>query len=50
MTENFSKASISGKEVSCDRCGLVVSRQKIVSVYIGERGQKIDFCPRCFKD
>ena len=47
---NFAKASISGKEVSCDVCGKVVEREQIVSIYHGPHGEKIDFCSRCFKN
>jgi late competence protein required for DNA uptake (superfamily II DNA/RNA helicase) len=46
----FEKASISSREVSCDRCGAVVEREEITSVYFGDKGQKIDYCPRCFKN
>jgi Zn-finger nucleic acid-binding protein len=45
---SFTKALISGKEASCDVCGKVVKREEITSVYFGDKGQKIDYCPRCF--
>ena len=47
---NFAKASISGKEVSCDVCGKVVEREEITSIYFGDKGQKIDYCSRCFEN
>jgi len=43
------KASISGREVSCDVCGRVAPREKIFSVYVGPHGEKIDYCKRCFE-
>jgi hypothetical protein len=43
----FAKASISGREVSCDVCGRVVPREKIRSIYFGEHGEKIDYCEEC---
>ena len=49
-TEKFEKASISSKEVSCDRCGIVVSRDEITSIYVGEHGEKIDLCKRCWEN
>jgi len=50
MKEKFEKASISSKEVSCDRCGIVVSRDEITSIYVGEHGEKIDLCKRCWEN
>jgi len=47
---NFAKASISGKEVSCDVCGKVVERGEIISVYYGPNGEKTDYCLRCFEN
>ena len=47
---NFEKASLSSREVSCDRCGAVVEREQIISIYHGPHGEKIDFCSRCFKN
>jgi hypothetical protein len=47
---SFTKASISSREVSCDVCGAVVEREKIVSIYYGPNGEKTDYCSRCFEN
>lgn len=48
MKRRIVEASISGKEVSCDRCGAVMDRSKVLSIYTGDKGQKVDYCPKCF--
>ncbi|MEM4004674.1 MAG: hypothetical protein QXM43_03450 [Desulfurococcaceae archaeon] len=48
MVRLLLKASLNGKEVSCDRCGHVDLRRKFVTIYFGPHGEKVDFCPKCF--
>jgi len=42
------REALLGREASCDRCGAVVPREQIRSIYIGPHGEKIDYCPSCF--
>jgi|YelNatPaOPRAMG01_1025707.scaffolds.fasta_scaffold11081_5 ribosomal protein S26 len=45
----YGKASISGREVSCDICGRIVPREQVISVYFGPYGEKVDFCRKCLR-
>jgi hypothetical protein len=38
-----------GYLVSCDRCGALAQPEKIVSLFYGPRGEKVDLCRRCFR-
>lgn len=36
-----------GHLVSCDVCGRVIRRAEATTIYVGEAGQKVDYCPDC---
>jgi hypothetical protein len=38
-----------GHLVSCDVCGRVIRRPEATTIYVGEAGQKVDYCPDCLK-
>lgn len=44
------KASLSEEEVSCDICGRVDKRKKFVSIYFGDKGQKVDIYSKCLRE
>ena len=41
------EASLGEGQISCDGCGRVTG--KIVTLYFGEHGEKVDLCAKCIK-
>jgi hypothetical protein len=37
-----------GHLISCDRCGALTQPEKVVSLFYGPRGEKVDLCVKCF--
>jgi len=47
--KRFEKAAIGEGMQSCDICGAIGRVGEIISIYHEGRGQKVDYCPRCFE-
>ena len=43
------EAAIGDGLKSCDVCGHVDKAERFISIYHGPRGEKSDYCPKCFE-
>ncbi|MEM4546694.1 MAG: hypothetical protein QW328_08055 [Nitrososphaerota archaeon] len=44
------KGAIGEDEASCDVCGKVDRLERFASIYLGEHGEKMDLCEKCFRE
>ncbi|MEM4497696.1 MAG: hypothetical protein QW692_02590 [Nitrososphaerota archaeon] len=44
------EAAIGDGLKSCDVCGHVDKAERFISIYFGDKGQKIDLCSKCLRE